>query len=264
MKIRLGCVSLSSRMLDENISILLARYALGVVLLIAGTSKLTNADRLSTTLTEAYGVRSERLARGISAVLPPVEVLLGTLLVLGVFVDVVLPAAVGLLLLLTAAVVFRIKDGADCGCGITPVGHGRSWIVARNLVFILMTAPVLRGGAVAANGSNEFSFSPEAMLLLLVVPLAFISKWEHERVRSPVVVTRRSLLRLALTSALVLVPGLYSARRAEAACYGCETCAPQSVFYGCSGGCCTFLVRDREYCDTGCSPCSPWRQEVYC
>jgi uncharacterized membrane protein YphA (DoxX/SURF4 family) len=264
MKTGPGYVSLTSRMLDENTAVLLARYALGVVLVIAGTSKLINAERLRAALAEAYGVTSEGLIRGIGAVLPPVEVLLGALLLLGIRVDIALPAAIALLFLLTTAIVVRMKDGTDCGCGIASMGRTRSSIVARNVAFMLVAAPAILGGPAAASGGTGFDLAPEGVLLLLVVPLAFVSVRGHARVSAPVVLTRRNLLRLALTSALVLVPGLYSARRAEAACYGCKTCSPQSVLYSCNGGCCIFLVRDREYCDTGCSPCSPWRQEVYC
>jgi hypothetical protein len=54
-------------------------------------------------------------------------------------------------------------------------------------------------------------------------------------------------------------------RRAEAACFGCESCEPEIAIAGCSGDCCAFFwVRDREYCEPFCQSCSAWRLEQFC
>lgn len=96
---------------------LVARLALGIVLLIAGGSKITNLEQ-SRMATRAYDVMPIQLANFIGTLLPPLEVVIGLLLVLGLLTR--FSAAVGGLLMV--AFVIGIAQAwargltIDCGC----------------------------------------------------------------------------------------------------------------------------------------------------
>jgi uncharacterized membrane protein YphA (DoxX/SURF4 family) len=95
----------------------LARLLLGVVWLVAGLAKIGDLDA-SVRAVRAYRLLPEMLAQVVGAALPPAEVLLGLLLVVGLFVR----ASAVLSALLMSAFVAGIASAwarglqIDCGC----------------------------------------------------------------------------------------------------------------------------------------------------
>ena len=249
--------------MEEFIVVAGARILIGGLLFLAGLQKLRRPAEFRRIVLENFGLRPQYLAVLVSVAVPVAEVTLGTLLLLGLYVHLTAWVTGAFLVLLTAAAAGFLKDGADCGCG-TGLLPGRRWLLGRNLVLIgvAWSLPVL-SGASALGGAAALSIG------LAILAAAYLLRRPAGDFSPPPAainrVSRRSFLQMVAVGAGVAFAAVLPATRpAEAACYGCRTCSPESIFYGCSGGCCTFLVRDREYCDSGCSPCSGWRQETYC
>ena len=96
---------------------LLARLVLGVVFLVAGALKVTTPEAFAKA-TQAYQLLPHELARYVGYALPTVEIILGLLLVLGLFTRL---TAVLTSLLLVAFVIGIAQAWArgltiDCGC----------------------------------------------------------------------------------------------------------------------------------------------------
>lgn len=144
-----------------------AGVAVGLVLLAAAVGHLRDSRGTLTALT-AHGVLPARLRRATVALLPPLELLLGVALLLGVLAGhgrapflgaahPVLPVAAGGAATLLAAfaaylalVVSRTRGVSDvpCGCGLgaAPVGH---WAVLRAVVLVGLALVAALGGAPA-------------------------------------------------------------------------------------------------------------------
>ena len=125
---------------------LLARLVLGVVLLVAGGMKVGN-PRGSARAVQAYEVMPFEVAKYVGVALPWVEIIVGALLVLGLFTRV--NALIGTLLMV--AFVLGIAQAwargltIDCGCfggggevAADQTRYGRE--IARDLLFALCGA----------------------------------------------------------------------------------------------------------------------------
>lgn len=157
-----------------------AAIAVGLVLLAAATGHLRDRRGTKAALA-AHDVLPPGLRRGVAAVLPPVELVLGAAVLLGVLgrgalgpvPTVALPLAAGAAALLLAGftaylalVLRRTRGAADvpCGCGLgtTPVSH---WAVARAGVLLALAVAATFGGI--RGGAPDWSALPtdEAPLL---------------------------------------------------------------------------------------------------
>jgi len=127
---------------------LLARLFAGGLLLVAGIGKVRvgRADLLRSVL--GYEVLPLPLARLWALLLPPLEIGLGILLILGIFGSLVAGAAAVLMVLVTVAVGQALVRGRSIPCGC--FGKGTTlltWrVVARNAVVIAVLAALATGG----------------------------------------------------------------------------------------------------------------------
>jgi uncharacterized membrane protein YphA (DoxX/SURF4 family) len=122
---------------------LLARLLLGGVLLVAGALKVPHPEA-SVTAVRAYQLLPVELADGIGRALPIVEVIVGLLLVLGVFTR--WAAVVGGLLMVAFVIgiasVWARGISINCGCfgdgGVDPDAMSKyPWEIARDVVLLL-------------------------------------------------------------------------------------------------------------------------------
>lgn len=269
----------------ETLVVVLARVVLGGILALAGWRKLKRSDVFEQAL-QSYHVRSRSARRLLSKSIPATELFLGLSLIGGV---VVIPTAIGAIALLAlftfAGLRFPISDaGCHCFEGLTILEtRSRITLGLRNAVLI---------GIAALVASNHVAMSIEFVLgtmpatgLVLALTMLIAFKGLPGRIRGgdSQIVTEDSLLSdvtmrtsrrsflgavmragaaLGMAGALTRLPGV---PRAEAACYGCESCAPEMIWAACYTGCCAaYWVRDREYCSPNCFPCSAWRLVQVC
>ncbi len=120
------------------------RVCVGLVFLLAGAQKLSHW-RLLPAVIANYRLLPRALAQPVSAVLPPLELVLGALLLSGLTAGWVAPAAIGLLGLFAAAMAINLKRGRDqidCGCGQSFLKQTLRWtLVSRNLVLAALLLP---------------------------------------------------------------------------------------------------------------------------
>jgi uncharacterized membrane protein YphA (DoxX/SURF4 family) len=123
---------------------LLARLVLGTMWIIAGWAKLFSKMRLRESVS-TLGVAPRRAAHTVVIVLPWVELLLGGLLMLGLWTVPAARASIGLLLIFSVAIAVNLLRGnrVECSCfgqlGRKPI----SWrSLARNAVLLAVAALV--------------------------------------------------------------------------------------------------------------------------
>jgi uncharacterized membrane protein YphA (DoxX/SURF4 family) len=120
--------------------VLVTRLALGSIFIWTGATKLGAGDR--GIAISRYGIVSAPVARALAAILPPAELLLGGLLLLGAFVPVALLAGAALIGVFAAAMVVALRSGRAIPCGCLGdrsalVGPGT---VARNVLLGIAAA----------------------------------------------------------------------------------------------------------------------------
>ena len=126
----------------------LVRAGAGGILLTAGIAKLRLGHADVVRSVAGYGVLPLPIARVWARMLPPVEVTLGIILILGFFTTIAASAAAALMVVITAAVAQALMRGRVIPCGC----FGRAtklltWrIVARNGVVIAALAGLAVGG----------------------------------------------------------------------------------------------------------------------
>lgn len=132
---------------------LLARFALGGVLLVAGGLKVGNPLG-SARAVQAYDVLPFELARYVGYALPWIEIVLGVLLVLGLFTRVAALLGGALMLAFVAGIAQAWARGLtiDCGCfgGGGQVAENQTQYareIARDLVLALCGAWLVVGPA---------------------------------------------------------------------------------------------------------------------
>jgi uncharacterized membrane protein YphA (DoxX/SURF4 family) len=104
------------RILSRPLLITLFRVALGAVFIVASLDKIQNPEAFATTIAN-YRVLPYTCINGIAIVLPWLEVIIGTLLVLGVWVRAGTIIAWGLLLVFSTAISHALVRGLDISCG---------------------------------------------------------------------------------------------------------------------------------------------------
>ena len=117
------------------------RLALGAVFIVAGVDKILHPLAFAKSI-DNYQILPDQLVNLTAAILPWVELVLGSLLIAGFW----LPGAIALAnLLLTsffAALVFNVVRGlnVDCGCftHIKTENPATSWYLFRDTIFLLL------------------------------------------------------------------------------------------------------------------------------
>ena len=122
------------------------RVCAGLVFLLAGAQKLGHWRVLPGVIAN-YRLLPRPLVGPVSALLPPVELVLGALLLSGLAKDWTALAAIGLLALFAAAMAINLRRGRyeiDCGCGQSFLKQSLRWsLVSRNAVLAALLLPSL-------------------------------------------------------------------------------------------------------------------------
>ena len=125
------------------------RVCAGLVFLLAGAQKLSHW-RLLPGVIANYRLLPSTLVRPVSVLLPPLELILGALLLSGLAKVWTAPAAIGLLTLFAAAMAINLRRGRDeidCGCGQSFLKQSLRWsLVSRNAVLAALLLPSLSAG----------------------------------------------------------------------------------------------------------------------
>jgi uncharacterized membrane protein YphA (DoxX/SURF4 family) len=117
------------------------RLILGVVFILASLDKLAHPLTFANTV-DSYQILASKLVNLAAIILPWVELVLGFLLIAGIW----LPGAIALVNLLLAAfftaLVFNMARGLNVDCGCFTQGKtenpSTSWYLVRNAFFLLM------------------------------------------------------------------------------------------------------------------------------
>jgi len=158
-----------------NIGVLLSRLLVGGVFLIAGFAKLKAPSDRFISAVLGYRLLPRPLAVVWARILPWVEVVASSLLIVGLWSRFAVVVSTALLLMFSFAMAISLFQGKDqeCGCfkTLTPV----QWrLVYRNLGLMGLLLPVyaMNGGALAADvwlvpqSDNHSGFSGELTLLI--------------------------------------------------------------------------------------------------
>ncbi|MFC1994329.1 MauE/DoxX family redox-associated membrane protein, partial [Chloroflexota bacterium] len=153
--------------------LLASRLLLGSILIAASLGKLANPDAF-VNLVASYNILPESLAQPFGICLPWVELIVGAMLILGVFPRL----ASGISIMLIASFMIASSSsllsgaGASCGCfgEVMPLSHTQSLLV--DGAMLLMTAPfLLRRGepwlAIPRSSASRALFSTMAIVLVL-------------------------------------------------------------------------------------------------
>lgn len=120
---------------------LAARLITGSILIIAGVAKLRSSPLVLQNAVLAMDLLPAWVARAAARLLPPAEVILGALLVAGLFSWITVPAAFALIFALTAVVVAALASGRSFVCRCFGVASNSRWAVAyRNVVLLAALA----------------------------------------------------------------------------------------------------------------------------
>lgn len=117
------------------------RLGVGGILILAGWSKLRIEESAFLKVVLAYELLPQGLAKALTRSLPPLEILVGSLLILGLLTSLAYIAGIILLLIVTSAVIIALLRAKDisCGCfGIKEQAKPIRWnLVIRNVILIL-------------------------------------------------------------------------------------------------------------------------------
>lgn len=259
----------------------LARLLVGLAFLAAGLSKSHRPERLLRTL-EAYAALPPWARSAVGRWLPPLEVALGLAIILGVASVASAVFAVVLLLGFTGLSVSVLRAGrvGGCSCGLMLDGRSAGVLAARNAVLAGVAALPLALGS--GPPSLDASLLQPGGLLIVVAATLFLLRAARPATAAseasddgrigegaPSRMGRRSFLRKAGAfaggfAAATLV-GIRQGHRAEAACYGCDSCYPAYYWISCTADCCAaYWVQLLEYCTPSCYPCGWWSIRIFC
>jgi putative oxidoreductase len=119
---------------------LLVRIALGALFVIAGSLKIGHAADLAAAITAYRLGFPPQVVAAMAVALPPLEILLGVYLIVGLLLPLVSGVAVAVLALFTSIVASAVIRGlsAPCGCFGPADNAPATWItVLRDLTFLL-------------------------------------------------------------------------------------------------------------------------------
>jgi uncharacterized membrane protein YphA (DoxX/SURF4 family) len=153
-------------------SILLSRFVLGALLLVAGWTKLAGRIRFDRTLRNVFGV-PRRMSKYVVRYLPIMELCLGALLILGIAVGPI-AMCVGVLMLVFVAMLLRLfvsgRRTLACGCfGKNNQEESLLSLIARNL---LMSAAAFMVGAAQGAQFSVVSWGTGTLEIVPVVATA--------------------------------------------------------------------------------------------
>lgn len=176
------------------------RLVVGTIFLIAGVVKLKGGSSQFLSAIMGYEFVPKYMATLLASFLPWLEVVVGGLLLIGLWSQ--FSAIVGAMLLLifssgVAISLLRGKDN-DCGCfrSVMPV----QWrLIYRNLILIGLLIPVYaaKGGlwsidnGMAIQASEQIHFSINVAVLLGLWILAFLAVWSLNQSIKPIVQTQK-------------------------------------------------------------------------
>jgi uncharacterized membrane protein YphA (DoxX/SURF4 family) len=127
------------RFISHPLLVSLLRVALGAVFIAASLDKIQNPEAFATTIAN-YRLLPYTVINGIAIVLPWLEVVTGTLLVLGVWIRASTTIVWALLLTFSIAITQALVRGLDisCGCFTTnPVAERMSlWTLIWDLIWL--------------------------------------------------------------------------------------------------------------------------------
>jgi uncharacterized membrane protein YphA (DoxX/SURF4 family) len=121
------------------------RFVLGTTFLLAGLAKLPRRVEFMGAV-RMYGILPGAWVSPVARFIPPVEVALGGLLIVGLGTRVVAAGVGVVLVVFVGAATLSLARGAviDCGCYAVGTSRRLTWaVVARNLVFASMSAVVV-------------------------------------------------------------------------------------------------------------------------
>ena len=158
------------------------RVCVGLVFLLAATQK-TRHWRIFFGVVANYRLLPHLLIAPAAVLLPPLEMMVGLLLLSAQLLSWALPVAAMLLLLFAGAMAINLRRGRadiDCGCGQSFLKQTLSWtLVARNLVLAALllpslaaTGPLPMAAALAGAGAGLAFF----LLYLLLNTLAALPR----------------------------------------------------------------------------------------
>ena len=104
------------RFISHPLAISLLRVALGAVFIVASLDKIQNPEAFATTIAN-YRVLPYTVINGMAIVLPWLEIVTGTVLVLGVWIRASTIIVWGLLFAFSVAIIQALFRGLDISCG---------------------------------------------------------------------------------------------------------------------------------------------------
>lgn len=104
------------RILSHPLLIALLRVALGAVFIVASLDKIENPEAFATTIAN-YRFLPYKFINGMAIVLPWLEIITGTLLVLGIWARANTMIVCGLLMVFSIAISQALARGLDISCG---------------------------------------------------------------------------------------------------------------------------------------------------
>ncbi len=142
--------------------------AVGMVFVLAGAAKLRHRELLAGVIAN-YRLLPAALVGPTALLLPPVELALGTALLLGGHWLAAL-GAMALLLIFAAAMAINIRRGRsqiDCGCGRSQLRQPLSWLlVGRNVVLAALLLPRLLPSPAASPAVSPAETGTDLMIAL--------------------------------------------------------------------------------------------------
>jgi uncharacterized membrane protein YphA (DoxX/SURF4 family) len=132
-----------------GVALLVARLAIGGLLLVAGVLKAHDGPAATALTIAAYRILPAVVVAPLGVALPYIEILLGGYLIAGLFTRVAATIAALQFLLFAGAVASLVVRHipADCGCFGSTVATPPSWgHVGADLALVILTAAIARFG----------------------------------------------------------------------------------------------------------------------
>lgn len=129
-------------LLDNPILILIIRTFIGILFIFYGVSKIADPSQFANEIGN-YGITPEFITQLMALVIPWAEMIIGVLLLFGVFQNENGVLATGLLLMFTVAVAIAFAKGLDisCGCSGSNASQKVGWPkIFENLGLIILTS----------------------------------------------------------------------------------------------------------------------------
>lgn len=130
------------QLLDNPILILIIRTFIGILFIFYGVSKIADPSQFANEIGN-YGITPEFITQLMALVIPWAEMIIGVLLLFGVFQNENGVLATVLLLMFTIAVTIAFAKGLDisCGCSSNNASQKVGWLkIFENLGLIILTS----------------------------------------------------------------------------------------------------------------------------